>query len=170
MRKLKVTVSRSELSSLTKLFAPWELPLLRAVHGEGNVKVLGEVDDESPYPTSAASEYQRLTQVYPKFEDERGDIQVPIEVCYGRAEGGRMQLGNTIRAAIKDAKSRKPNPPPPEVIAQAPEDVISDGDAIDEDAIDAAEQTQPRRRRRAAPQEPAAQAAAGSEMDDALAS
>lgn len=124
MRKQVVEITRSELAKIRRAYTPWEVQLLKLVHGSGNVVVKGELDDETTYPNRASAEYARLSKVYPRFEGEESLI-VPVEAVFGKGEGGVMALGRKIREVIADAQKRPPIPPPPELALVDPEDVIN---------------------------------------------
>jgi hypothetical protein len=132
MRNLSIEIRRSELCTIRALFAPWELPLLQMVHGMADVAVKGEVDNDVPYPTSAAAEYARLAQVY---GTEEGENHPRVTAAYGGGQGGHMALGTKIRQFIAEMKARAPKAPPPDVVAADEDDMIENGDRIDADAI-----------------------------------
>ncbi len=133
MRHLSVEIRRSELTTLRILTTRWELPLLQLVHGTADVTVKGEIDDDTPYPTSAKSEYARLEQVY--GQDKEDDGRTFVAKVYGDGQGGVLNLGSKIRATITEDRSRPPKAPPPDVVEQDPEDRIeNDPDVIEQPA------------------------------------
>lgn len=96
-----VRVQLSELAVPVVAVPQWETPLLKAVHGENDVRVLETVEFERE-PPDAADEYKRLANVY----RGEGNSSVIAEV-YGQHGAGVSQLAAAIAKASEPAK--KPN-------------------------------------------------------------
>ena len=130
MRQVNVNITRNELTALRRNVAPWEVPFLQAIHGPQNIEVRGEVDNDKPYPTSAASEYARLEQVYGSVEGNEKSYAAEL---FGVGQAGHMALGDIIRRAIAAHRAKPvPTAPPPDRVNPDAADVIdSDMDAIE---------------------------------------
>lgn len=135
MRQVKVEIKRDELTSITTFVAPWEVPILKAIHREVDIK--GEVDGDAPYPTRASEEFTRLGQVYGSVE---GSDKTHAEDIYGTGTIGAQNLGTRIREAINIAKTKPAKAPPPDVVASTDsEDEIENPYGTDPDVIESGE-------------------------------
>lgn len=92
-----VDVRRSELCTIRRNCAAWELPILQAVHAE--VTVIGEVFlNREPPP--AEDEYIRLTTMYKDSADAGGNKGPPyVAMVYGTHQAGIKALRAAIEAA-----------------------------------------------------------------------
>ena len=100
MRYVIVQLTRSEASERVSEFRPWEVPILKLIHGEPYVNVVGEIDyPKVPYPDPYA-EYERLDSRYKHGEES--------EVGYTRQVYGigPVQLAKAISEAQEDEQSR----------------------------------------------------------------
>jgi len=97
-----VHVRLSELSTVTRVVPPWETPILRAVHGDPAVSVVGEtrLDREPPDPTD---EYQRLANHY--SDRERGIA--PVAQVYGEHSTGVARLAAAIERGCVSEPAQK---------------------------------------------------------------
>lgn len=100
MRYVMVKLTRSEAAERVSEFRPWEVPILRLIHGNELVSVVGEVDyPKVPYP-DAHDEYARLETRY------RGAEGSDASYCRQVYGIGAVQLGQAIKAAEVEAASR----------------------------------------------------------------
>lgn len=100
----KVELRLSELTTIPLTVPQWETELLRATHGEDDVKVTGQeiLEGEPPEP---ADEYARLQAKYKTVDDN--DAQVPAIVgVYGKHGPGVASLASAIaRATVTKKKA-----------------------------------------------------------------
>jgi len=92
-----VEVRRSELCTIRRNCAEWELPVLQAVHAE--VTVIGDtfINREPP---PAEDEYIRLTTMYKDSVDPGGNKGPPfVAMVYGTHQAGLKALRAAIEAA-----------------------------------------------------------------------
>lgn len=101
MKADRCRVQLSELAAPIVTVPQWETPMLKAVHGDADVRVLETVEIERE-PPDAADEYKRLANVY----RGEGNSSVVAEV-YGQHGAGVSQLAAAIAKASEPAK--KPN-------------------------------------------------------------
>lgn len=106
MRFAKVRVARSEAFVQTVTVGAWEVPLLRAVHGEGTVQIIGEQDDKRREYPDAATEFERLST---KYGSPGGSTTSYAQAIYGHDGAG---LAKAIAEAAEDEKNRAPVPVP----------------------------------------------------------
>jgi len=100
MRYVLVQLTRSEASERVSEFRPWEVAILKLIHGDAYVNVVGEKDyPKVPYP-DPYTEYERLDSRYKSPEGS--------DVSYTRAVYGigPIQLGKAIAEAEEDEQSR----------------------------------------------------------------
>jgi hypothetical protein len=100
IRHITVEIRRNETIQLVNSFPEWEIPILKAVHGEDSVVVKGEklVDRQPP---EAADEFVRLNDRYKRSRNEDGSLGTPfVHMVYGEMGVGR--LAEAISAAVTD--------------------------------------------------------------------
>ena len=102
IRHVKVQIRRNETVSLVNSFPAWEIPVLKAVHGDDAVEVIGERLVDRP-PPDAQDEFVRLNDRYRRARNEDGSLGTPfLHQVYG-------ELGvDRLRAAIEDAVTEAP--------------------------------------------------------------
>lgn len=95
-----VDIRRSELSVIRVTVTAWELPILKAVHGNLNVTPISE-SALLAEPPQAEAELERLTGRYGRERREDGSQGVPFaEAVYGQHAAGVMSLQRQIDAAV----------------------------------------------------------------------
>jgi hypothetical protein len=98
MKADRVRVQLSELAAPIVTVPQWETPILKAVHGENDVRVLETVELDRD-PPDAADEYRRLANLY------RGEGNSPVVAeVYGQHGAGVSQLAAAIAKASEPAK------------------------------------------------------------------
>lgn len=100
LRHIAVEIRRNETIQLRNSFPEWEIPVLRAVHGDDNVTVVGEklVDRDPP---DAQDEFVRLNERYKRSRNDDGSLSTPfVHMVYGEMGVGR--LADAIQAAVTD--------------------------------------------------------------------
>jgi hypothetical protein len=103
MRFITVKVTRDTNSSHAGDVAPWELPILDFMHGEGNVQRVGETFTSTELP-EAAEEFNRLVTRY-GMDNETG-IANTAQV-YGQARVGVKALGDEIEKERVSERARE---------------------------------------------------------------
>lgn len=101
IRHITVQIRRNETIQLQNSFPEWEIPVLKAVHGEDAVTIVGEklVDREPP---EAHDEFTRLNERYKRSRNEDGSLGAPfVHQVYG--ELGVNRLADAISEAVADA-------------------------------------------------------------------
>lgn len=88
MRLVTVLIRRSPMMSVPKVVGEHEVPVLKAVHGDGAIQVEGDAGEYEV--EDAASEYERLALVYGVHVDRK---QSYVEIVYGR---GPAQLAAAL--------------------------------------------------------------------------
>ncbi len=113
MRFISAKVVRDVSSQIPIRVAPWELPVLEVVFGEGNIQLTGDVthvvkDPDKAYPAPGI-EFDRLTKKY-GADPETG---IPYVVtAYGTARNGISALQRAIEEARKaDAVAERKTAP-----------------------------------------------------------
>lgn len=91
MRLVEVSITRSEHSTIIEFFGAWEIPVLKAVHGEENVVETGRVKDVDREVPDAKAEFDRLARRYGVDKEDSG--QPWASLAYAGARGIRdLQL------------------------------------------------------------------------------
>lgn len=101
IRHITVRIRRNETIELQNSFPQWEIPVLKAVHGEDSVTEVGEklVDREPP---EARDEFDRLNSRYKRSRNEDGSLGTPfVHMVYG--ELGVDRLAQAIQDSVTDA-------------------------------------------------------------------
>lgn len=101
IRHVTVEIRRNETVSLVNSFPQWEIPVLKAVHGDDAVVVKGEklVNREPP---EAQDEFVRLNDRYKRARNEDGSLGTPfVHMVYG--ELGVDRLARAIEDSITEA-------------------------------------------------------------------
>ncbi len=97
MRFVQVLVERNEHLAIPREVAPWEVPVLQAVHTPEKVKVMGVVNHERlkdrPYP-DAEMELERLERKYGRDVDT--DDKPFVFAVYGQGPLGVAALRKAI--------------------------------------------------------------------------
>lgn len=107
MKFTSVLVRRDETQTVNILVAPWEVPIIEAKNGKDRVTV-GETKDypERPYPRDAETEYQRLSNLYGKVNEDGKKDRV-VEFVYGTGPSGVAALSKAIEDVRKSEKGAK---------------------------------------------------------------
>ena len=90
IRHITVRIRRNETIELQNSFPQWEIPVLKAVHGEDSVTEVGEklVDRE---PQEARDEFDRLNSRYKRSRNEDGSLGTPfVHMVYGELGVDRL--------------------------------------------------------------------------------
>ncbi len=102
IRCARVELRKHECSTLSGAYPAWELPILQAVHGPDNVKVVGEKLIARD-PPDAHDEFTRLTNRYGRSRDENGNYSTHFcHMVYGQL-GGDRKLAEAIKEHVVDA-------------------------------------------------------------------
>jgi hypothetical protein len=106
MRHEKIKITRDAQTVHNLSVAPWEVPVLEVIFGEGNVTLQGEfVPAPGGYP-DPGQEMTRLQKVY-GADAETGEHHVAT--VYGKARSGVKALGDAIAQAKADeAREKRP--------------------------------------------------------------
>lgn len=97
LKYVEVEIRRSEMSTVVKQVAEWELPILEVMHGEP--KHIRDIPVDRPEP-SAKEEMERLQNAYGVTRDENGVRGITyVESVYGQHRPGIQALERAIRAA-----------------------------------------------------------------------
>lgn len=104
MRFAIVNVILSELHTQQLVIAPWEVPVLQAVHGDNDVSVVDsqEIDREPP---DAADEFRRLENRYRAPSGE--GAQAYVAQVYGSHAAGVQRLAAEIDKAVRASAAPK---------------------------------------------------------------
>lgn len=101
IRHITVEIRRNETIQLVNSFPQWEIPVLKAVHGDDAVNIKGEklVNREPP---DAQDEFVRLNDRYKRARNEDGSLGTPfVHMVYG--ELGVDRLARAIEDSITEA-------------------------------------------------------------------
>jgi hypothetical protein len=101
IRHVYVDIRRNEGATVRNSFPAWEIPILKVVHGEDAITVMGEklVNREPP---EAHDEFTRLNNRYRRGSNEDGSQGTPyVHMVYG--ELGVQKLQQAIEAAVTAA-------------------------------------------------------------------
>jgi hypothetical protein len=102
MKMVNATVRRSALQTQNVTVPPWEIAVLEAVHGSGDVVVHDTVEVEREIP-NAAAELERLAKLYGV------DVESGIswaEQVYGQHRAGFLALQKEIQASLARGKRK----------------------------------------------------------------
>ena len=104
LKYVKVEVRLSELNTVHKSVAAWELPVLEAVQANspkgGELTVIGETLVSRPAP-DAAGEFQRLSNLYGLSVNPDNSPGIPyVADVYGQFGVGSGKLAQAIKAAV----------------------------------------------------------------------
>jgi hypothetical protein len=99
LKYINVEIRLSELTTVSKGVAAWELPILEAVH-PGAVEVKSERFVERASAPDVNGEFQRLTNLYGDTVDQNGSKGLPFAATvYGQFGVGNANLAKAIAAA-----------------------------------------------------------------------
>jgi hypothetical protein len=100
----EVTIRISELQTQTVTVAPWEVPILQAIYGEGDAQVTGGADVDRD-PPGAADEFARLANRYgPK------NAETPVVAAvYGKFGPGVAALAEAIEKSAGSVGAKAPS-------------------------------------------------------------
>lgn len=101
IRHVTVEIRRNETVSLVNSFPQWEIPVLKAVHGDDAVVEKGEklVNREPP---EAQDEFVRLNDRYRRARNDDGSLGTPfVHQVYG--ELGVDRLARAIADSVTEA-------------------------------------------------------------------
>lgn len=95
----KLTVNKGPMEKIARCVPLYEIPLLRAIHGDTSVQILEEIEREGDAP-DAMEEFARFARVY----RDHPKAGVPIvEYVYGRPTTGALE--RAIESSV--VKSRR---------------------------------------------------------------
>lgn len=101
LRHVTVDIRRNETMHLRQSYAQWEIPILKAVHGDDAVTEVGEKLVDRP-PPEPQDEFVRLNDRYKRSRNEDGSLGTPfVHQVYG--ELGVDRLAVAISEAVVDA-------------------------------------------------------------------
>lgn len=103
LKYVEVDIRRSEMSTVRKQVAEWEVPILDVMHGQnGPIAVVREIPVDRPAPTGQ-EEMERLRSTYGVTRDENGMRGITyVESVYGQHRPGVQTLERAIQAAQMD--------------------------------------------------------------------
>jgi hypothetical protein len=93
-----VRIRSNEVTTQENSFPPWEVPILKALHGEAAVTVLDEEVVDRAMPT-AEDEYKRLADRYSRHKEEGNAVVAQV---YGLFEAGIEKLEKEMKGAETD--------------------------------------------------------------------
>jgi hypothetical protein len=101
IRHVFVDIRRNEGATVRNSFPQWELPILKVVHGEDSVTVIGEklVNRDPP---EAHDEFTRLNNRYKRSSADDGSQSTPyVHMVYGELGVAKLQqaIDDSITAA-----------------------------------------------------------------------
>lgn len=101
LKRLKVSVRRSELQTTHTDIPAWELPVLRVVYPEKDaVQVLGEIIVNREPPVAQA-EFERLQRRYGRIENDDGSKGAAyVDAVFGQFGVGTANLEREIAKAV----------------------------------------------------------------------
>ena len=103
MRFIKVKITRDNNTVYSTSFAPWEIPVVEFIFGEGSVQVVGEFKQVGRDPLTPGQEFDRLTR---RYGADRATGEPYVAKVYGNAGAGIRALADVM------AKERAENPEP----------------------------------------------------------
>lgn len=93
-----VIIERDTMTKISKLVAPWEVPIYRSQYGDEKVEILDKDEtvpiDELP---DAQEEYNHLRQIFGTDPDTKQSL---VELVYGRGEQAVKALEAAIKASV----------------------------------------------------------------------
>lgn len=104
MKMSVVKVRMSELHTQQLIVGSWEVPVLKAVHGDEFVKEVSAVSQDRE-PPDAQEEYQRLERRY-GLDREQGGLPYVAQV-YGQHGAGVERLQDAIDRAAAAGKKKQ---------------------------------------------------------------
>lgn len=112
MKFVELKIDRSVELSLVNTFLPWEVEIVMAIHPQGQVQVLREVDYPlyEPVSDSVEAEYNRLVTRFGTDTDTRIAF---VATVYGQGAEGIKSLGRAMDEAFANSL-----PPTPEDVAE----------------------------------------------------
>jgi hypothetical protein len=130
MRFLTVNITHSPMAVYAVEVAPWEVPVLEAVHGQDETVVVDDKDyPRRALPDNVQGEYDRLALKYKKNE---GD-QTFVSLVYGAGSRGVAALAAEIE------KERALDPRTLDEIVAEEEAAVNPLDGLFDDAVVMAE-------------------------------
>ena len=106
-------VVRDPTLKVPRTVPAWELPILEAMYGEGNLEDVQQHEGEVDQILDPEQEMDRLIRVYGRDKETK----VPnAELAYGRGPAGVRVLAASMKAAVidsdgEDAPKRRGRPP-----------------------------------------------------------
>lgn len=100
LKYVEVEIRRSEMSTVTKQVAEWEVPILDVMHGaNAPIRIIRDIPVDRPAPTGQ-EEMERLRSAYGVTRDENGFRGITyVESVYGQHRPGVQALERAINAA-----------------------------------------------------------------------
>lgn len=99
----ELEIKRSPELSLVNTFLPWEVEIVMAIHPQGQVQVLREVNvpDYEPVSESVEAEYNRLVNRF----GQDSDSKIPfVSTVYGQGREGLAALSRAMDLAEEEAR------------------------------------------------------------------
>lgn len=102
-KTVSVDIRRSEMTTIHTTVPAWEVPILVALHGRGQVTPVGEGTKDAEVPNTE-TEFERLKARYGRERRDDGSIGALLaEAVYGQYAAGTMNLQRQIEAATVSA-------------------------------------------------------------------
>ena len=101
-------VRDAQTAVISKSVAPWEVPVLEMIYGEGNIQETGKYDFDGKDDIDPAAEYDRLTKAY--GSDPADDTPFVASV-YGQGRIGLRELTKFIEAAKRESEAAQADDP-----------------------------------------------------------
>lgn len=120
IRYFRCLVVRDAMMKIPRQGPAWELPILEAIYGEGNLEDVEEFETDAPEPLPPEDELARLGKAYGREKREDGSAGDSwATIAYGRGAVGSKNLRGLMEDAIvsdepKAKKGRKPKDEQPE--------------------------------------------------------
>jgi hypothetical protein len=120
IRHFRCLVVRDAMMKIPRQGPAWELPILEAIYGEGNLEDVEELETEAPEPIPPEDELARLSKAYGREKRNDGSAgESWASIAYGRGSVGVKALRGLMEDAIvsdepKAKKGRKPKDEQPE--------------------------------------------------------
>ena len=104
MKYARITVNKDPMEKIARCVPVYEIPVLKAVHGETAVQLIDEVERDLDAP-DVAEEFDRLRRLY-RVHPER---KVPyVEMVYGQPLSGGLAKAIEAATATTSARKRRP--------------------------------------------------------------
>lgn len=101
IRYFRCCVVRDAMMKIPREGPAWELPVLKAMYGAGNLEDVQYFEVDAPEPLPPGDELMRLTKAYGR--EKRGDGSAGDDyatIAYGRGDVGESALQSFMEKAI----------------------------------------------------------------------